>query len=95
MPKQIGDPRQARGHSPSLDERIDVLRRRRRALTHLIDSLTTYAHFAGHESDLTDLCRLHNRPGHVPGQVRCGDLGSTRRPGNCQEKERPTDGVEP
>ena len=88
MPKQIGKRRQARGHSPSLDGRIDVLRRRRRALTHVIDSFTAYLHSAGHESDLTDLCRLRNRPGHVPGHVPCGDLASTRRLGNCQEKER-------
>jgi hypothetical protein len=95
MPKQIGDPRQVLRHSPSLDERIAGLRRRRRAVTHLIDSLTTYAHFAGHESDLTDLRRLHNRSGQLPGQVRRGNLGSTRRPGSCQEKEAPTDAVEP
>jgi hypothetical protein len=93
MPKQIGKRRQARGHSPSLDGRIDVLRRRRRALTHVIDSFTAYLHSAGHESDLTGLCRPHNRPRHVPGPVRRCDLGATRRPGNCQEKERPTDAV--
>ena len=93
MPKQIGEPRQAREHSPSLDERIAGLRRQRRALTQLIDSLTAYADLGGRESGLTYLCRQLNRPGQLPEPVRRGDLGSTRRPGNCQEKERPTDAV--
>jgi hypothetical protein len=60
MSQQTGDPRKAWENRPSLDERIAGLRRRRSALTHLIDSLTL-----------------------------------TRRPGNCLEKETPTDAVEP
>jgi hypothetical protein len=60
MSQQTGDPRKAWENRPSLDERIAGLRRRRSALTHLIDSLTL-----------------------------------TLRPGNCLEKETPTDAVEP
>jgi hypothetical protein len=46
MPKQIWD-QEAQEQSLSLDERIDRLRRRRIALTRLIDSLTAYAQYAG------------------------------------------------
>lgn len=56
MPKQICDPRQAKEQSPSLDERIAHLRRRRTALTQLIDSLTAYAQYAGQEFGLTYAC---------------------------------------
>jgi hypothetical protein len=56
MPKQMCDPRQAQEQSPTLDERIAHLRRRRTALTQLIDSLTAYAQYAGQESDLTYAC---------------------------------------
>ena len=58
MPKQMCDPRQAQEQSPGLDERIVHLRRRRTALTQLIDSLTAYAQYAGQESDLTYACHL-------------------------------------
>ena len=95
MSQQIGDPRQPREHRQSLDELIAGLRRRRSALTHLIDSLSTYAQYAGQQSDLTYLCRQRHRRGQLSRQLRCGDLGPTRRPGNCLEKETPTDAVEP
>jgi hypothetical protein len=95
VPKQICDPRQARERSPSLDERIARLHRRRMALTQLMDLLTAYAHYAGQESDLTYVCHLHNPPRQLPGQPRSGKPGSTRRPGSNQPKETPTGGVEP
>ena len=95
MSQQIGGPRQAREHRPSLDERIAGLHRHRSALTHLIDSLTAYAQYDGHRSDLTYLCGQRHRPGQLPRQLRGGDLGLTRRPGNGLEKETPTDAVEP
>jgi hypothetical protein len=91
MSQQTGDPQQAREHSPSLDERIARLRLRRSALTHLIDSLTAYAQYAGQQSDLTYLRRQRHRSGQLSRQLRCGDLGLTR----CLEKETPTDAVEP
>ena len=56
MPKQMCDSRQAQEQSPTLYERIAHLRRRRTALTQLIDSLTAYAQYAGQESDLTYAC---------------------------------------
>jgi hypothetical protein len=87
MPKQIGDPSQAREHSSSLDEPIARLRRRRRALTQLIDSLAAYTQYAGQEFGLTYVCHVHNPPRELPEQVRSGKTGSTRRPGSSQLKE--------
>ena len=95
MSQQTGDPRKAWENRSSWDERIAGLRRRRSALTHLIDSLTAYAQYAGQQSDLTYLCRQRHRRGQLSRQLRCGDLGPTRRPGNCLEKETPTDAAEP
>src|ERR1039457_576810 len=95
MSQQIGDPRQARAHRPSLDERIAGLRRHRSALTHLIDSLTAYAQYGGQQSDLTYLCSQRHCPGTLSRQLRGGEVGLTRRPGNGLEKETPTDAVEP
>jgi hypothetical protein len=66
MQKQTYDPRPAREQSPSLSERIAHLRRRRTALTRLIDSLTVYAQCARQESGLTYTCYLHDLSMQLP-----------------------------
>jgi hypothetical protein len=65
----------------SLDERIAQLRRRRTALTQLMDSLTAYAHCAGRESGLTYVCRLHNRSRRLPDKCAPGSPGQRAGPG--------------
>jgi hypothetical protein len=60
MPKQLCATYRAEEHSPSLDERIARLRRRRTALMQLIESLNAYARYDGQESDLTYACHLYD-----------------------------------
>lgn len=86
MTHQICDLREAREHSPSLDERIAGLRRRRKTLTHLIDSLTAYAHDAGQQSDLTYVRHLHDPSRQVPDQYDPGNLGQRAAPGVVSRK---------
>jgi len=67
-PKQFCAPKPTPTPIPSLNERIARLRRRRTALSQLIDSLTEYAQYAGQESDLTYECHLYDLARRLPAE---------------------------
>ena len=75
MLKQICDRRKTRTLGPSLTERIAQLRRRRTALTVLMDSLTAYAHYASLDTNLTYACHLHDPSSQLAARCAPGKLG--------------------